>query len=81
MTSFPIIEGYPAVNLEVASSNSCQDIKKNHFATTAAEAAADIDDSIKRTRIRVSLDYILLPFAHLSTAREFERDFWTLRGL
>ena len=39
-------------NLEVASSNSFQDIKKNHF-VTAAEA--DIDDSIKRKRICVSV--------------------------
>ena len=43
------------VNLEVASSNSFRDIKKNHFVTAAvAEAAADVDDSIKRKRFRVS---------------------------
>ena len=39
------IEGYIVENLEVASSNSFRDIKKNPF-VTAAEAAADIDDSI-----------------------------------
>ena len=48
------IEGYPVLNFEVASSNSFRDIpKQNHFLT--AEAAADIDDSIKRKRFRVSL--------------------------
>ena len=39
------IERYHSVNFEVASSNSFRDIKKNPF-VTAAEAAADIDDSI-----------------------------------
>ena len=42
------------VNFEVANSSGFRDIKKNHF-VTAAEAA-DIDDSIKRKRIRVSLN-------------------------
>ena len=48
--------GYRVVNFEVASFNSFQDIpKKYHFVTaTAAEAAADIDDSIKRKCFRVS---------------------------
>ena len=41
------------VNFEVASSNNFRDIQNNNF-LTAAEAA-DIDDSIKRERIRVSL--------------------------
>ena len=41
------------LNFEVASCSSFRVIKKNHFVTT--EAAADIDDSIKRKRIRVSL--------------------------
>ena len=43
------------VNFEVASSNSFRDIRKNHFMTAAAEAPADIDDSIKRKRKSVSL--------------------------
>ena len=46
------IEGYLAINFEVASSNGFRDIKK-HFVTV--EAAVDIYDSIKRKRIRVSL--------------------------
>ena len=41
------------LNFEVTSFCSFLDIKKNHFVT--AEAAADLDDSIKRKRIRVSL--------------------------
>ena len=43
------------LNFEVASSSSISDILKNHF-VTAAEAAADIDDGIKRKRIRVLLN-------------------------
>ena len=43
------------LNFEVTSSNSFRDITKNHFVTTAAAAEADIDDSIKRKRTRVSL--------------------------
>ena len=45
--------GYVVVNFEVASSSSFRNIPKNHFVTAAAEA--DIDDSIKRKRIRVSI--------------------------
>ena len=45
------IEGYAVVNFEVTSFSSFQDIK-NHF-VTATEA--DIDDSIKRKRVHVSL--------------------------
>ena len=44
------IERYVVVNFEVASSNSFRNIKKNHFVTAEAVAAADIDDSIKRKR-------------------------------
>ena len=47
------MEGYLVINFEVASSNSFQDIKKNHF--VMAPAKADIDASIKRKRFRVSL--------------------------
>ena len=51
------IEGYLVVNVEVTSSNSFHILKKNHF-VTAAEAEArrrtNVDDSIKRKRIRVS---------------------------
>ena len=47
------VEGYLAVNFEVASSNIFRDIQRNHFVT--AEAAADIDDSIRRKCFRVSL--------------------------
>ena len=47
------VEGNPVVNFEVANSDSFRHIKKNHFVTTAA--AADIDDTVKRKRIRVSL--------------------------
>ena len=39
------------VNVEGRSSNSLRDIKKNHYST-----AADIDDSIARKRLRVSLN-------------------------
>ena len=39
------------MNFEVAISNSFRDIQKNYFVT----AEADIDDTIKRKRIRVSL--------------------------
>ena len=41
------------IDFEVASFSCFRDIKKIHFVTTAA--AAEIDDSIKRKRIRVSL--------------------------
>ena len=45
------IDGYAALNFEVAGFSSFRDIPKNHFVT----AEADIDDSIKRKRIRLSL--------------------------
>ena len=51
------IVGYAVLNIEVASISSIRDIQKNPFATT--EAAADIDNSIKRKRIRVSFKYVL----------------------
>ena len=41
------------VDFEVASFNSFRDINNNHFETAAA---ADIDDSLKRKRFRVSLN-------------------------
>ena len=43
------------LNFEVASANSFRDIKTNHFLTAAETAEADIEDSIKRKRFRVSL--------------------------
>ena len=46
------IDGYALLNFEVASLSIFRNIKKSHF--EAAEAT-DIDDSIKRKRIRVSL--------------------------
>ena len=53
MTSFPVeikdYRGYFVVIFELVSSNSFRDIPEYDFAT-AAEAAADIDDSIKRKR-------------------------------
>ena len=52
------IKSYVVLNFEVASFSSFRNIKKNHFVTAAAEAAADIDDSIKRKRIRGSLNKI-----------------------
>ena len=45
------IEGHAVLNLEVSAFCSFRDIKKNHFV-----AAADIDDSVTRKRIRVSLN-------------------------
>ena len=45
------IEWYAVLNFEVGSFNSFWDIKKNQFVT----AAVDIDDSIKRKCLRVSL--------------------------
>ena len=52
--SVKTVEGYAVWNFEVASFSSFRDIKKtDHFVTAAAQA--DIDDSIKRKRIRVSL--------------------------
>ena len=50
------IEGNALLNFKAACSSSFRDIKINHFVTAAAaEAAADINDSTKRKRIRVSL--------------------------
>ena len=48
------IEGNAALNLEIATFNSILDILKNHFVKAAA--ATDIDDSIKRKYISVSLN-------------------------
>ena len=45
------IESYPVINFEVASSIVSEIFKTNHFVTSAA---ADIDDSIKPNRFRVS---------------------------
>ena len=42
---------YAVLNFEVASFSSFQDIPKNHFVTVAV----DIDDSIKRKRIRLKI--------------------------
>ena len=49
------IEGYLLVKFEGARSNNLRDIKKNHFVTADAAAEANVDDSIKRKRIRVLL--------------------------
>ena len=49
--------GYIVVNFEVAIYSSFRDIKKNYYLVTAmveVAAAADIDDSIKWKRFRVS---------------------------
>ena len=46
------LEGYAMLNFQVASFSSFRDIQKNNFVTAVA---ADIDDSIKRKRIRISL--------------------------
>ena len=50
-----IIEGYLVVNFEVAISNSFRDIFKKSLRDSSEAAEADIEDSIKRKRIRVSL--------------------------
>ena len=47
------VEGYALLYFAVASSSSFGDIQRNHFVT--AESEADINDSIKRKRIRISL--------------------------
>ena len=49
--------GYVVVHFEVASSSSFQDIPRKSFGDGGGggTAAVDIDDSIKRKRIRVSL--------------------------
>ena len=51
------IEGYAVLNFEVDRFSSFRDIQTNHF-VTAAEA--DINDSIMRKRIRVSLNEAIL---------------------
>ena len=48
------VEGYTVLPLEIGSFISFRDIRKNNF-VTAAEAAADIDDSIRRKYIRATL--------------------------
>ena len=49
-------KGSLVIKFEVPIYNSLRDIpKKHHLVTAAAAEAADIDDSIKRKRIRVSL--------------------------
>ena len=50
-------KGYPVINFEVATSNSFRYIQKYNFVTVAEAAEADIDDSIKRKRFRVSFNY------------------------
>ena len=52
------VKGYVVLNFEFASFSSFRDIKQNHFVTAAA---ADIDDSIKRRCIRVSLKNTVKP--------------------
>ena len=52
--SVKTIDGYSLVNLEIASFNGLGDILKKHCVTEEAEA--EIDDSIKRKRFRVSLN-------------------------
>ena len=49
------IEGYAALNFEVSEFSSFRYIPKEII---SAEAAADIDDSITRKRIRVSLNQV-----------------------
>ena len=48
-----IIEGYVVLNFEVAISSGFRDMHKHHFMTAAAKA--DIDESIKRNRIRCKI--------------------------
>ena len=50
------VEGYALLNFAVARFSSFRDIKENHFLT--AEAAADIDDNVKRKCISVSLNEV-----------------------
>ena len=54
--SVKTIESYAMLNFEVASFGCFPDIQKSHFVTAAAKAEPDIDGSIKRKRIRVSLN-------------------------
>ena len=61
MTSFSgenvkTIERYVLLNFEAASFSGFRDIKKNHFVMAELVVAADINDSIKRKCIRVSLE-------------------------
>ena len=49
------IDGSGVLNFESASFSSFRDSPKSHFVTAEEAAAADIDDSIKRKRIGVSL--------------------------
>ena len=68
------IEGYLVANFEVSLALTVSEIlKKNHF-VTAAEA--NIDDSIKRKRIRVSLkNMIQTNLLQRPTALAFEQHF------
>ena len=50
------MEGYLVISFEVANSNGFRYIPQNHFVTAETAAEADIDDSIKRKRFRVSLN-------------------------
>ena len=59
------IEGYTVLNFEVASFSTFRDIKKNHFVT----AQAEIDDSIKRKRIRISLKMAIQLFSNRAVYR------------
>ena len=64
-----------AVNFEVASSSSFQDIKKNHFMTV--EAAADINDSIKwKKRLIKSEKYHTMLFSkHYNASFEHSKEY------
>ena len=54
------ILGYVVANFEVASSGSFRDIQTKIISrTTEAAVETDIDDSIKRKRIQVSLKNVL----------------------
>ena len=53
------IEVFVVVNFEVASSSCLRDVKNKYFVTAPAEAAADIDDGIKRKRFRVWLNKLV----------------------
>ena len=53
------------LNYEVASFSSSR-YMKNNFVTAAAEAAADIDDSIKRKRFVLYLETITVQFRMFS---------------
>ena len=48
------VDGYAVSNFEVAPFSGFRDIKK-HFVTAVLAAEANIDDSIRRKRIRFSL--------------------------